>query len=58
MFLKARKYILNWKKVKMEMISTLRAKSTFIAINVIGNSKIFSTSFVESAAIRKIYDLL
>jgi hypothetical protein len=42
----------------MEMISTLRAKSKFIAINVIGNSKIFSTSFVESVAIRKIYDLL
>ena len=33
-----------------------RAKKVFIVINVIGSSKIFSTSFVENVEIQKIYD--
>ena len=33
-----------------------RAKKVFIATNVIGSSKIFSTSFVENVEIQKIYD--
>ena len=54
MYLKAKRFILNWKKVKMGMKKQFQWKNMFIAINAIGNLKIFSINFVGNVELQKI----